>query len=180
MGASGVIMPLRVVVVLPPGQSVFAGPRLVGLKVLSDSLRRDPRVKDVRGIATVRRLSTLQLAMFYSDPAAVRAKFPEFFNAYLSADARTTLIDVIPADSVTFTGMMDVVRHARRVAAAGVRGLHGTEVLVGGFAAANVDVQKDMLRRLAPGVGVCFGITPLLSVTSLPSVFRAPPTVPLT
>jgi RND superfamily putative drug exporter len=162
MGASGVIMPLRVVVVLPPGQSVFAGPRLVGLKVLSDSLRRDPRVKDVRGIATVRRLSTLQLAMFYSDPEAVRAKFPEFFNAYLSADARTTLIDVIPADSVTFTGMMDVVRHARRVAAAGVRGLHGTEVLVGGFAAANVDVQKDMLRRLPQVMGLILGITAIM------------------
>jgi len=162
MGASGVIMPLRVVVVLPPGQSVFAGPRLVGLKVLSDSLRRDPRVKDVRGIATVRRLSTLQLAMFYSDPEAVRAKFPEFFNAYLSADARTTLIDVIPADSVTFTGMMDVVRHARRVAAAGVRGLLGTEVLVGGFAAANVDVQKDMLRRLPQVMGLILGITAIM------------------
>ena len=162
MGASGVIMPLRVVVELPPGQSVFVGPRLIGLKVLSDSLRRDPRVKDVRGIATIRRLSTLQLAMFYSAPEAVRAKFPEFFNAYLSADARITLIDVIPADSVTFTGMMDVVRHARRVAARGVRGLQGAQVMVGGFAAANVDVQKDLLRRLPQVVGLILGITAIM------------------
>lgn len=162
MGASGVMMPLRVVVELPPGQSVFVGPRLLGLKVLSDSLRRDPRVKDVRGIATIRRLSTLQLAMFYSAPEAVRAKFPQFFNAYLSADARTTLIDVIPADSVTFTGMMDVVRHARRVAARGVRGLQGVQILVGGFAAANVDVQKDLLRRLPQVVGLILGITAIM------------------
>jgi RND superfamily putative drug exporter len=163
MGASGVIMPVRVVVELPQGQSALAAPRLLGLKVLSDSLRRDPRIKDVRGIATIRpRLSALQLAMFYSDPEAVRAKSPQFFNAYLSTDARTTLIDVIPADSVTFTGMMDVVRTARRVAARGVRGLQGAQIFVGGFAAANVDVQKDLLRRLPQVVGLILGITAIM------------------
>ena len=162
MGASGVLMPLRVVVVLPPGSTALSAPRLLGLKVLSDSLRRDARVKDVRGIATIRRLSSLQLAMFYSDAAAVRAKYPQFFNAYLSADARTTLIDVIPADSVTFTGMMDVVRHARRIAAHDPRGLQGAQILVGGFAAANVDVQKDLLRRLPQVAGLILGITAIM------------------
>jgi putative drug exporter of the RND superfamily len=163
MGASGVLMPVRVVVELPQGQSALAAPRLLGLKVLSDSLRRDSRIKDVRGIATIRpRLSALQLAIFYSDPEAVRAKFPQFFNAYLSTDGRTTLVDVIPADSVTFTGMMDVVRTARRVAARGVRGLQGARILVGGFAAANVDVQKDLLRRLPQVVGLILGITAIM------------------
>src|SRR5213076_2504458 len=63
MGASGVIQPIRVVVQLP------------GLKALSDSLQKDPRVREVRGVATIRPgLSTLQLAIYYSDAEAVRAK----------------------------------------------------------------------------------------------------------
>src|SRR6266550_2216622 len=124
MGASGVIHPLRIVVQLPEGESVLAGRRLPGLKVLSDSLRRDPRVREVRGVATLRpALSTLQLLMFYSDPQAVRARYPAFLNAYLSADRRTTLLDVIAADTVSLTGMMDLTRHTRRVIAGGMRGL---------------------------------------------------------
>src|SRR5216117_105596 len=114
MGASGVIQPLRVVVQLPAGESALSGRRLAGLKPLSDSIARDPRVREVRGAATLRPgMSTLQLAMFYDDPEAVRERYPEFFNAYLSADQRTTLIDVIAADSVSLTGMMDLARHVR-------------------------------------------------------------------
>ena len=116
MGASGVIQPLRVVVQLPPDESALSGRRLPGLKALSDSIAKDPRVREVRGVATLRPgMSTLQLAMFYDDPDAVRERYPEFFNAYLSADRRTTLIDVIAADSVSLTGMMDLARHVRQM-----------------------------------------------------------------
>src|SRR5919204_5869127 len=54
MGASGVIQPLRVVVQFPAGESALAGRRLPGLKALSDSIRKDPRVREVRGVATLR------------------------------------------------------------------------------------------------------------------------------
>ncbi len=163
MGASGVIQPLRVVVQLPEGQSVLAGRRLPGLKALSDSLRRDPRVREVRGVATFRPgLSTLQLLMFYSDPQAVRDRYPAFLNAYLSADRRTTLLDVIAADTVSLTGMMDLTRHARRVIAGGIRGLQGAEVVVGGFAASSVDLQHDLLARLPGIVGMILGATAIM------------------
>ncbi|MBI1968254.1 MAG: MMPL family transporter [Gemmatimonadetes bacterium] len=163
MGAGGVIYPTRIVVQLPEGESALSGRRLPGLKALTDSLRKDPRVRDVRGVASLRRnLSTLQLALFYSDPAAVRVRYPEFFNAYLSDDNRTTLIDVIPADTVTLTGLMDVARHARHIAAGGVRGLQGADVLVGGFAATNVDVQHDLLTRFPGVVAMILGITAVM------------------
>src|SRR5260370_25918146 len=54
MGASGVIQPLRVVVQLPPGESALSGRRLPGLKALGDSIAKDPRVREVRGVATLR------------------------------------------------------------------------------------------------------------------------------
>src|SRR5881396_2307821 len=62
MGASGVIQPIRVVVQLPEGQHALTGRWLSGLKALTDSIRKDPRVREVRGVASVRpRMSTLQL-----------------------------------------------------------------------------------------------------------------------
>ena len=163
MGASGVIMPIRIVVQLPQGESVLAARRLPGLKALSDSMRKDPRVREVRGVATLRPgMSTLQLAMFYSEPEAVRDRYPEFFNAYLSADRRTTLIDVIATDTVSLTGMMDLTRHARRIVKGGVRGLQSADVVVGGFAASSVDLQHDLLKRFPAIVGMILGVTAIM------------------
>ena len=163
MGASGVIMPIRIVVQLPEGESVLAARRLPGLKALSDSLRKDPRVREVRGVATLRPgMSTLQLAMFYSDAEAVRDRYPEFFNAYLSADRGITLIDVIAADTVSLTGMMDLTRHARHIIAGGVRGMQGADVVVGGFAASSVDLQHDLLKRFPAIVGMILGVTAIM------------------
>src|SRR5207247_140484 len=69
MGASGVIQPVRVVVQLPEGESALSGRRLPGLKALTDSIRKDPRVREVRGIASIKpNMSTLQLAISYTDP----------------------------------------------------------------------------------------------------------------
>jgi RND superfamily putative drug exporter len=162
IGAGGVIHPTRLLVQLPEGESAVAARRLSGLKALSDSLRRDPRVREVRGLVSIRPgLSTIQLAMFYGDAHAARDRYPEFLNAYLSADRRTTLMDVIPADTVSLTGMMDLVRSIRHRVAAGLRGLTDAEVLVGGFAATGVDLQHDLLTRF-PGV-----VALILSVTAV-------------
>jgi RND superfamily putative drug exporter len=163
MGAGGVIYPVRLVVQLPEGESALSARRLAGLKVLTDSLAKSPQVKEVRGVASIRQgMSTLQLAIYYSDAAAVRAGNPRFFNAYLSGDNRTTLVDVIPADTVSLTGMMEIVRRARAIARHGIRGLNGAEVLVGGFAAASLDAQVELLRRLPQTVGFIVVVTALM------------------
>ena len=117
-------------------------------------------MREVRGVASIKsRMSTLQLVLYYSDPAAVRAKNPNFFNAYLSADNRVTLLDVIPADTVSLTGLMDVVRRVRALVARDVRGLAGAEILVAGFAASNVDTQQALMKRFPETVGLVLGIT---------------------
>jgi RND superfamily putative drug exporter len=163
MGAGGVIYPVRLVVQFPEGESALAARRIAGLKVLTDSLAKNPRVKGVRGVASINPdLSRLQLAIYYSDAAAARARNPRFFDAYLSADNRTTLLDVIPADTVSLTGMMEIARRVRVVARSGIRGLNGAEFLVGGFAAANVDSQNELLHRLPRTVGFILGITAIM------------------
>jgi len=171
MGASGVIQPIRVVVQLPEGEHAPRGRWLSGLKALTDSIRKDPRVREVRGVASVRpHMSTLQLLFFYSDPAAARQKYAKFFDAYLSTDERTTLLDVIPADTVSLAGMMDVARHVRAVVHRGVRGLGGAEILVGGFAASNVDTQHELLRRFPETMGLVLGITAIMLFAAFRSV----------
>ena len=162
MGVSGLLQPTRIVVQMPEGESALSARRLPGLMVLSDSLRRDQRVREVRGVATIRpKMSRLELSLYYSDPGAARARHTAFFDAYLSTDSRTTLIDVIPADTVSLTGMMELVRHARRIAAGRLPGLGNADVLVGGFAASSVDLQDDLLARL-PGL-----VLLILSVTAV-------------
>jgi len=163
MGAGGVIYPVRIVVRLPAGESALAARRLAGLKALTDSLSKDPRVKQVRGVASIRsRMSSLELALYYSDARAVRSRHPVFFNAYLSADNRTTLLDVIPADTVSYTGMMEIVRRAREVAAHGIRGLAGADVAIGGFAAGSLDSQVELLHGLPRTVGLILGLTAVM------------------
>src|SRR5437016_12228457 len=120
-------------------------------------------------------MTSLQLAIYYSDAEAVRARNVKFFDAYLSADRRITLLDVIPADTVSLAGMMDLARHVRGVVARGVRGLAGAGVVGGGFAASNVDTQHEMLRRLPETGGLVLGITALILFIAVP-----PPPVPLT
>ena len=165
MGASGAIQPVRVVVQLPEGESAISGRRLPGLKALTDSIRKDPRVREVRGVASPpnkSHMSTLQLAIYYSDAGEVRTKNAKFFDAYLSADERVTLLDVIPADTVSLTGLMDVVRRVRAVTAHGVRGLNGADVLVAGFAASNVDTQQELMTRFPGTVALVLGITAIM------------------
>ena len=163
MGASGIVSPIRMVIQFPEGESALTARRLAGLKVLTDSIARSPRVKDVRGVASIRRgMSTLQLAIYYSDAAAVRARSARFFDAYLSADNRTTLVDVIPADSVSLTGMMEIARRVRAIVKHGIRGLNGADVLVGGFAAGTLDAQIELLDRLPRTVAFILGITAIM------------------
>lgn len=163
MGAAGVIHPVRVVVQLPDGESAVAARRLSGLKALTDSLRHDPRIREVRGLPSIRpNLSTLQLAMFYGDADSLRGRYPEFLNAYLSLDQRTTLLDVIPADTVSLTGAMELVRDVRTRIAAGLRGLNDAELSVGGFAATGVDLQHDLLTRFPGVVTLILGVTAIM------------------
>jgi RND superfamily putative drug exporter len=163
MGASGVIQPIRVVIAFPEGQSGLSAPHLLGLRALSDSLRKDPRIKDVRGIATIEPgLSRLELTMLYSNSRAVRERYPQFMNAYLSADNRTTLIDLIPADTVSLTGQMDAARRVRAVIHRGIRGLQDADILVGGFAATSVDLQHHLLSRMPGIVGLILGVTAIM------------------
>jgi RND superfamily putative drug exporter len=168
IGLRGVVQPIRIVVEVPPGDRVTSALHLRGLKALSDSLRHDPRVGSVTSLVDLQPgTGLLQYSVLYSDLPSARAEHRDFLDAYLSADARTTVVDAIVADTTSLTTTMELVGRIRalrdQIEDGGViRGLRGARLLVGGYAAENVDFQRDLLRRFPLLIALVLGSTALM------------------
>jgi RND superfamily putative drug exporter len=171
MGVAGFVQPMRVVVELPEGRSAVETASLRGLRTLSDSLRADPRVREVRSLVDIQQGSSLlALSVLYSDLEAARQRYPDFLDAYLSTDRRITLLDVILADTTSLTTAMDVVQRARELGRAGLRGTRGMTVTVGGYSAAALDFQADLLGRFPLLVALILGATVVMLAVAFRSV----------
>jgi putative drug exporter of the RND superfamily len=175
IGVRGVVQPIRIVVQVPPGDRVVSALRLRGLKALSDSLRHDPRIGDVTSLVDLRpRAGILEYSVLYSDLPAARRQNRDFLDAYLSDDARTTVVDAIVADTTSLTTTMDLVGRIRALRDSidrkdGIRGLRGARLLVGGYAAENVDFQDDLLARFPLLIALVLGTTAVM----LAVIFRS-------
>ncbi len=170
LGGAGYVQPVRVVVEWPPTRLATDPGALRALRALSDSLRADPRVRDVRSLVDLRpHTSLLEYALLYSDLTAVRARDPAAIDALLSSDGRVARLDVILTDTTSLWSAMDVVRRVRRLAAARAAPLADARIAVGGYVAQNVDLQDDLLGRLPLLIGLVFGTTALM----LGLVFRS-------
>ncbi|HQR16913.1 MAG TPA: MMPL family transporter [Gemmatimonadales bacterium] len=171
MGASGIMLPIRVLVEVPEGEAITTAARLRGLRNLTDSLAADPRVGRVTSLMTVRKgASLLEYSVLYSDLPAARADLGDFLDAYLGADQRIALVDVFPADTTTLTTSMQLVRDIRAIRDAPIRGLKGTSIIVGGYTAAATDFQDDLLRVFPLLIGVVLGVTALMLAIAFRSV----------
>ncbi|MGH7631396.1 MAG: MMPL family transporter [Gemmatimonadales bacterium] len=171
MGVVGVIQPIRLIVQAPEGRRITETASLRGLRTLSDSLRADPRVREVRSLVDVRPgTPLLGYSVLYSDLEAARSELGGFLDAYLSSDRRATLMDVIIADTTSLTSAMDVVRHARGLREQGLRSTRGLEILVGGYAASSLDFQTDLLRRFPLIVGLILAATGVMLAIAFRSI----------
>jgi RND superfamily putative drug exporter len=171
MGMSGYVQPIRVLVEFPQETEATSATGLRALKHLSDSIRADPRVRDVKSLVDLSPGKTvLEYSLLYSEPDSVRADYPEFLDAYLARDGHTTLMDVILSDTTSLTTAMDVVRDIRTFAHSGqIRQLRGATVRVGGYVAGAQDFQKLLLDRFPMIVALILGVTALM----LAIVFRS-------
>ncbi len=172
MGRSGYLQPVRVVVEYPEGTAATSATGLRGLKRLSDSLRADPRVADVRSLVDlVPGRGVLEYSLFYAEPDSVRADYGDFLDAYLGTDGRTTLLDVILADTTTLTTAMAVVRDVRvQVADSTNRQLRQATVHVGGYVASALDFQELLLDRFPLIVALILGVTAVMLAVAFRSV----------
>jgi len=138
---------------------------------LSDSLRADPRVAEIIGPVDVRPgVSVLEYIMLYSDLAVARERYPELVQGYVSEDGRIVLMDVILTGTATPSDGLDVVRRIRTIAARGVRGLDSVTIKVGGFAAAGLDEQDDLMRVFPLMAGLVLVVTAIMLAVAFRSV----------
>ena len=171
IGASGIMLPIRVLVEVPDGETITSAARLRGLRNLTDSLAADPRVGRVTSLMTVKKgASLLEYSVLYSDLPAARADLGDFLDAYLGTDQRIALVDVFPADTTTLTTSMQLVRDIRAIGQEPIRGLKGTTIIVGGYTAAATDFQDDLLRVFPLLIGVVLGVTALMLAIAFRSV----------
>ncbi|MGH7498348.1 MAG: MMPL family transporter [Gemmatimonadales bacterium] len=171
MGVAGFIQPVRVLVQLPEGRSAVEATSLRGLMTLSDSLRADPRVREVRSLVDLQPAgSLLGYSVLYSDLEAARTKYASFLDAYLSTDRRMTLMDVILSDTTSLTTATDVVVRARKLAHSELRGTKGMTVTVGGYSAAALDFQDDLLARFPLLVVLILAATGVMLAIAFKSV----------
>ena len=172
MGVSGYINPIRILVEFPAGKSATDAVALGGLRALSDSMRADPRVADVRSLVDLAPgTSILGYSLLYSDLDSARTTYREFLDAYLSRDQRVSLVDVIPADTTSLTSTMAVVARARAlITDSTIRQLRGARVLVGGYVANAVDLQDEMLRRFPRLVALVLAATAIMLAIAFRSI----------
>ncbi|MBL8985672.1 MAG: MMPL family transporter [Gemmatimonadetes bacterium] len=172
MGVSGYITPVRVLVEVPEGKAATQAVYLRGLRALSDSMRRDPRVLDVRSIVDLEPgTSILAYSLLYSDLDSARVNHQEFLDAYLSRDTRVALVDVILRDTTSLTSAMAVVERARAlVDSSAIRQLRDAKVSVGGYVAASLDLQTEMLRRFPLLIGLVLSATAVMLAIAFRSI----------
>lgn len=172
MGRAGYLQPVRMVIEFPPGTDATGTTALRGLRRLSDTLRTDGRVHEVRSLVDLSPgTGLLEYSMLYGDPDAVRKDYPGFLDAYLARDGRTTLLDVILADTTSLTTAMAVIGDIRQlVADSSIRQLRGATIYVGGYVASAVDFQELLLARFPLIVGLILGVTAIMLAIAFKSV----------
>lgn len=164
MGMSGYVQPVRLLVEFPEGTEATSAVGLRALRKLSDSLRADPRIRDVKSLVDLKQgTSILEYSLLYSEPDTVRARYPDFLDAYLANDGRTTLLDVILSDTTSLTTAMAVVHDVRVMAGSGsIKQLKGATIRVGGYVAGAYDFQALLLARFPLIVALILGVTALM------------------
>jgi putative drug exporter of the RND superfamily len=171
MGVAGYIQPVRILVEAPEHRTMVQAQSLRGLRALSDSLRADPRVREVRSLVDLEPgQSLLAYSVLYSDLESARREYPDFLDAYLSSDRRLALLDVILADTTSLTSAQQVVVHARELARTPLRSTRGLDIKVGGYAAAAYDFQEDLLRLFPELAGLILAATVIMLALAFRSV----------
>jgi RND superfamily putative drug exporter len=170
-GVGGELLPIDVVLQVPPGERLVGPPQLAGLRRLTAALRAVPVVREVRGPTSLRPgMSLLEYALLYGDLPAARRQYPEIFRTWVAPDGATGRLQVVLDDTATVETGMRAVRQIRRLATRRWDGLDRATMLVGGFAAAQVDEERELLAAL-PWIGsLMLGATALMLLVAFRSV----------
>ncbi|MBV8674136.1 MAG: MMPL family transporter [Acidobacteriaceae bacterium] len=150
MGRSGIVNSLRVVLELPPNSPAQSAAGWLAITRLTKHFQNDPRAEEVLSLPTLTGMS---------DTADSVDDVPEpIRHSLLSSDGGATLIELLPTANLTPGQLMHWVREVRSSDVAGITGVPGAVLQVGGIPALNADYDS-VVNRLLPKVivGVVLG-----------------------
>jgi putative drug exporter of the RND superfamily len=165
MDRAGIIQSLQVVLELPEGTTVRTPAGWDTLVRVSDVLGSDKRSGRVISLST--------LAGNGSSPAYISFMNDELRKSFLRKDRRATLIELLPASSVTLNEQIRWVREIRHMDVARLGGVAGANVRVGGIPALNADYDGVVRDRLPSVIVLVVGGAFLALVLGFRSLFAA-------
>jgi RND superfamily putative drug exporter len=144
MGRGGVVDTVRLVLLMPAGESVLDEQGWAALGWLSRRLAEDPRIERVQSLATLPGSAILGPNLVRQLPEMVRISL-------LSADRRAALVEAIPRATLESFEVAHLVRELKLSTAEELTDLPGARVLLGGTLAFQVEYE-DILAGHFPAV----------------------------
>jgi RND superfamily putative drug exporter len=168
MGRSGIVQSLRVIVELPPGTPPLSAAGWAGISRLTKHFQDDSRAEEILSLPTLTGMSDDAKAVD-DVPEAIRKSF-------LSTDGQATLIELLPAATLTPNEQIRLVREVRSSDVAAITGVPGAQLRVGGVPALDADydsVVKERLPRVILGVVLGSLLALLCGLRSLLAAVKA-------
>ncbi len=142
MGHGGIVYALRVLVEVPPGQSVLEGDGWTAVSTLAKSIEADPRTARVRSLPGLVNYGPPNQLLLGLLPATVRQTFA-------SQDGRLALLEVQPAPGVDYQQVTSWVRDLRKRGVSSLAGTTNATMKIGGLPAFNADYE-DLINAKLP------------------------------
>jgi len=140
MGRSGIVLSLRVILQLPPQSPPMSPAGWAGITRLTKQFQSDPRAQEVSSLPTFTGMS--------DTPDAVEQVPESIRNSFLSSDRRATLLELLPAATLTPNQQIQWVRQVRAMNVSAVTGIPGASLTVGGVPARDADYDSVVRERL--------------------------------
>jgi RND superfamily putative drug exporter len=168
MGRSGIVQSLRVVLELPPQSPALSPSGWLAISRLTKHFQSDPRAEEVLSLSTLTGMS---------DTASDVDQIPEpIRKSLLRSDSQATLIELLPAATLSHNDQIHWVREVRSLDVAAITGVPGAVLRVGGMPALDADydsVVKERLPKVVAGVVLGSLLALLIGLRSLFAAVKA-------
>ncbi len=163
MGRGGIVDSLRVILELPSQSISQTDAGWDAATRLSARLASDPRADRVLSLATLTEGRRDFIGSLSSETR----------RSFLRGDGKATLLEVLPASGVTPAEQIRWVRDLRRLQVAGVTGVAGAKISVGGIPGLNADYADAVGDRLPRVIVLVVTATFLALFAGFRSLFAA-------